>query len=393
MLAAGLPHALLLVGPDGVGKTTLALDVAAALLCTNGEVAARPCRACRSCRLVGAGGHPDVHVLTPGGAGSVIGADAIRALTGDLALLPAEGGARIAVFEDAHRLTEDAQNVLLKTLEEPPAGVTLILCADEEDRLLPTIHSRCARVRLGTLGPREIEALLAERGEADAPTANRLARLAGGRPGVAVAFARAPDASGIRAEIARTLLDLTAERRAVRLTRVRELLVRSADLAAALAPPVPDAERPAPRGGRRSRAKAASVVAAGAASDEVSPAGLDGSGGDAESSGATEASPAGPTRASAAERRRAAAALLGAWRDVGRDLALVQVGDVRDVRDPDLIEELATVASTVPSSLIAAFLARLARGEQLLDGNANPELTIDVLALAWPQRGVRQQVA
>ena len=88
-----------------------------------------------------------------------------------------EGGARIALIESAQRMNEDAQGALLKTLEEPPAGVTIILCADDEDRLLPTIRSRCARLRLGRVGPRDVEAILADDGLTDAPLAGRLARL------------------------------------------------------------------------------------------------------------------------------------------------------------------------------------------------------------------------
>src|SRR5919112_389234 len=83
----------------------------------------------------------------------------VRRLVTDLALLPVEGGARVAIVEQADRMNEDAQSALLKTLEEPPSGVTIILCAAEEERLLPTIRSRCARVRLGPLGTRDVEAL------------------------------------------------------------------------------------------------------------------------------------------------------------------------------------------------------------------------------------------
>ena len=71
--------------------------------------------------------------------------------------MPVEGGARVAIIEGADRMNEDAQSALLKTLEEPPAGVTIALCADQEARLLPTVRSRCFRVRLGLVGARDIE--------------------------------------------------------------------------------------------------------------------------------------------------------------------------------------------------------------------------------------------
>ena len=204
MIRGPAPHAVLLVGPEGVGKTTLALDLAAGLLCTAAP-ADRPCRECRACRLVDGGGHADLHRLGPVGPGRQVvigGSDAryrgVRDLIGELALMPAEGGRRVAIIEGAERMNEDAQSALLKTLEEPPAGVTIILCADGEAHLLPTVRSRCFRVRLGLVGPRDIEAIIADHGLADPPTAARLGRLAGGRPGLALAYARAPEAVLIR---------------------------------------------------------------------------------------------------------------------------------------------------------------------------------------------------
>ena len=138
MVRGPAPHAVLLAGPEGVGKTTLALDLAAGLLCT-AEPADRPCRACRACRLVEHGSHPDVHRLGPAGPGRqvVIGGPG-RALPGrqgpPRATSPScrsRVAARVAIIEAADRMNEDAQSALLKTLEEPPAGVTIVLCADQ----------------------------------------------------------------------------------------------------------------------------------------------------------------------------------------------------------------------------------------------------------------------
>lgn len=373
MTAAGLPHALLLVGPRSVGKTTLALDIAATQLCTAG-IGDRPCRACRACRLVDAGHHPDVHRLAPEGAGRLVGIDAVRGLVGELALLPAEGGARIAIIEAAHRLSEDAQNAFLKTLEEPPSDVTMILCAEDEDRLLPTIHSRVARVRLGTLSPRDIEALLLDRGDADAPTASRLGRLAGGRPGLAVAYARSPAAAAIRGELARSLLDLLNAPRAVRLSRIRELAGRAAELLVAL-------EAPAAEQGPAGRVAARRGRFVGAAATPPIP---DAEPGDEAGSPDSEA-PAAGSRTSPAERRRAASGLLDVWRETARDLAMVGLGDRSALSDPDLLEEYTELAARLSSGSIGRFLVRLDRAMQLLDSNANPELAADVLVLAWPR--------
>ena len=261
----GAPHAVLLSGPGGVGKTTLALDLAAGRLCTAADPAERPCRTCRGCRMVDGGNHPDLHRLGPDGPGGQIvigGRDAksrgVRDLADDLALMPMEGGARVAVIESAHRMNDDAQGALLKTLEEPPAGVTIILCADDEDRLLPTIRSRCARLRLGRVGAREVEAILADHGLTDTPLAGRLARLSGGRPGLAMAYARSVDAVRLRGELARRLLDLATASPSARLAAIRSAGPTALDLVDALdvALAAPAETTQGPRAGARGRGRA-----------------------------------------------------------------------------------------------------------------------------------------
>lgn len=390
MVVGPTPHAVLLVGPPAVGKTTLAEDLAAALLCQASDPADRPCRACRGCRLVAAGNHPDLHRLAPEGPGGqvVIGdtreakaARGVRDLVRDLALLPIESGARVAIVEGAAQMNEDAQNALLKTLEEPPSGVTIVLCVDREELLLPTVRSRCARIRLGPAGPREIEALLGDLGLADPSTAGRLARLAEGRPGVAVAYARAPGAVAIRDEIARTLLDLLPQTRSRRLAAARQLLGRAGDLAEALAgsaaAPVAQA-RGRPRRSTGRQAISPSTAGSDTAAPEPSAGGEAGTGESTESDA---------TRLTAAERRRAARQLLTIWRDLARDLAVVGIGGAagrRAVHDVALLEELESAASGLPPGVVAAFLARLDRVAESVAGNVSPELAVDVLVLAWP---------
>jgi DNA polymerase-3 subunit delta' len=378
MLASHVPHAVLLVGPASVGKYALALDLAAALLCTGAADAGRPCRDCRGCRLVEHGNHPDLHLLAPGGAGNQIriGEDqhpepgTIRRLSIDLALLPVEGGARVSVIRDAQRMNDVAQSALLKTLEEPPPATTLVLCVDDEEQLLPTIRSRCARIRLGTVATRDVESLLEERGLADAPTAARLARLAGGRPGIAVAYATAPEAEAVRAEVVRSLLDLLDRSRADRLGAAKDLLRRAMTLARALDPVATGSADTTKRRGRgRIVAEEPAPPSAGVAAD------------------AAEEPAAGDVGAkvSAAERRRALALLLDLWREMARDLACAQRGAHASIRDVALLEEVEGAARRLRPGAAGEALARLVRAGELLEVNATPELVLDVLLIRWPR--------
>ena len=372
MLAGSAPQALLLIGPAAIGKTTLALDLAAGLLCTAEEGVARPCRACRACRLVAGGTHQDLHRLAPEGPGRQVrigdpgdpDPGTVRHLIRELSRLPVEGRRRVAVIEGAHRMNEDAQNALLKTLEEPPAGATLILCADEPERLLPTVRSRAATLRLGPLGIRAIEGLLGEHA-IDPPRAARLARLAGGRPGLALAYAGAPQAVVAREEISRMLLDLIPENRSRRLAIGRELLARAADLVGLRA-------EPGAAGVRASAGLPAEARVSGALLAAASPP--DG-----------EADAARPGRWSPAERRLAVRALLETWAAVARDLAVVAAGGRDRSVDLALVDDLEAAVARIPAGSAPVFLARMARAAELLEANASPELIVDVLVLAWPR--------
>jgi DNA polymerase III subunit delta' len=331
------PHALLLVGPPSVGKTTLGLDLAAGLLCLAEEPSARPCRQCAACQKVEHGNHPDLHRRRPEGAGQQIKLGQIQSLIGELALLPLEGRFRVALIEQAQRLNPDAQNALLKTLEEPGRRVCLILAADESSNLLPTLVSRCARLRLGPLSTEQIVELLTAAGIADAPRAAALARLSGRRPGVALALAAQPDVSVIYARTSRSLLDLISAPPRVRLAAVPALLEDGAALSAAQT----------------------------AGDDE-------------------EESPAGQ-RAAPAQRRAAVSQLLGVWRDLARDLALATHGATSELRQPDLLDDLKAAAAKVEPAKATAFVGRLDQALSALDMYANPDLLLDTLLLAWPR--------
>ncbi len=140
-----LGHALLLKGVEGVGKRELAAALAQALLCQHTSVTdnkqGAPCGHCHSCQLIKAGNHSDLHVIT--GSQRSIGVDAIRQLIQVLNESARLGHGKVAVIEQAEKMTEAAANALLKTLEEPAGEATLLLTSAHPERLLPTIRSRC----------------------------------------------------------------------------------------------------------------------------------------------------------------------------------------------------------------------------------------------------------
>ncbi len=370
------PNAILIAGPERVGKTTLALDLAAGLLCLADDPTERPCRTCMACRKVDHGNHPDLHRLSPAGAGGQIRIDQARSLIVDLALLPLEGRFRVAIVAAAQRLNPDAQNALLKTLEEPPAGAVLVLCADDETLLLDTVRSRCARLRCGAVAATTIAELLVERGAADPSTAAGIARLADGRPGLAMALAASPDVLIHRARLSRSLLDLTGAGRRERLAAGPALLADAATVAEVI-------ER------RDGELTADGAAASGGARDAVAPpaSGRDGAGDDTVAAdGAASPPPAdGRTRASPAVRRAASLALIGIWRDVARDLLVVMAGGTGLVRDLALLEDYERVAVGSSIDDVAAFLARLDGLAAAVEAYANPDLVVDVLLLAWPR--------
>ncbi len=179
--AGRLPHALLLSGPEGVGKRQVALEVAKALNCSGvpaGGTAAGPdaCDACRSCRLVESGAHPDVVVLELAPKERWLKIDQIREIEHHVTRTPYAGRRRVAIVDAAECMTSQAQNAFLKTLEEPPGRAVLILISGAPTALLPTVRSRCQEVRFGPLPDAVLSTLLAEEG-LDAGEAQRAAEL------------------------------------------------------------------------------------------------------------------------------------------------------------------------------------------------------------------------
>lgn len=143
-----LPHALILAGPEGSGRRTLARRIAAALVCEAGSTAPTlPCGRCENCRRVVEGIFPDLHIVAPEEGKSLIPVSRIREMRAEMALSAVEAGRRIFIIEEADRMNAAAQNALLISLEEPPDGVYILLIAESEEALLTTVRSRAQTVK------------------------------------------------------------------------------------------------------------------------------------------------------------------------------------------------------------------------------------------------------
>ncbi len=223
MLANGLAndrlgHAYLITGPEQVGKTTLARTFAQALNC-EAPMAERPCGHCRPCKLIAVDRHPDVKLVSPevSGRGKLtLKIETIRQLQQDLTLSAYEARYKVAILERFDAATIGAANAFLKTLEEPPGKVVLLLTATDADMLLPTIASRCRTLNLRPLSPDLIETSLATRWRVPAEQATLLAHLADGRLGWAIQAAEDDTILQTRTEQLRHLHDALAGRRVPR---------------------------------------------------------------------------------------------------------------------------------------------------------------------------------
>jgi len=207
-VAAGrVPQTLLFAGPAGVGKFTTAVTLAQALNCphvTDGV----PCGTCHTCDRITNGRFSDVIVVDKGDYASIsikVVREKILALIG---YRPFEGRKRVFIVDEADDLTWEAQDSLLKTLEEPPPAAVLILVATSPDAMKATVLSRCRRLRFGTLSDDEVARVLVEKMSMDPASARSRAAIAGGSVGVALAI----DGGSLEAdrELAMALLEAAA---------------------------------------------------------------------------------------------------------------------------------------------------------------------------------------
>ncbi|MDF2627171.1 MAG: polymerase delta subunit [Symbiobacteriaceae bacterium] len=183
-------HAYLFVGPAGVGKRTLALELAKSLNCQAPRPDGGACDACVACRKTAADPilHPDVRLIAP--EGRFIKTDQIRALQEEMYARPNEGRMRVAIIDGADRMNPESANRLLKLLEEPPGYAVLILLTHNLSGVLPTLISRCQVVNFPPLSPEDVARMLQAQHGLDAGQARLYAALSGGSIGRAVALSQ-----------------------------------------------------------------------------------------------------------------------------------------------------------------------------------------------------------
>ena len=153
--AESVAHSYIFSGKDSIGKILFAKEFAKAILCLENE---KPCNACKSCIQFDSSNNPDFRIVEPDG--NTIKIDQIREITKNVYEKPIVSNKKVYIINDAELMTKEAQNSLLKTLEEPPSYVTIILITSNDNLFLPTIKSRCTKISFNKLEDEELKNVL-----------------------------------------------------------------------------------------------------------------------------------------------------------------------------------------------------------------------------------------
>jgi DNA polymerase-3 subunit delta' len=201
-------HAYLFAGPMGIGRRTLALRFAQAINCQSVSEDLEPCGECRICRQFERMQHPDMAIVDCVEDSQSIKVDQIRELQRTVSLTPIEANYRIALLLDFQNATESAQNALLKTLEEPPTQVILLMTVDSIDHLLPTIISRCEILRMRTMPVDKLTDHLVQNFPVAQDEALIFSSASGGRIGEAISLIASPEKAQNRKQWIDALLEM-----------------------------------------------------------------------------------------------------------------------------------------------------------------------------------------
>ncbi|BBB26214.1 DNA polymerase III subunit delta' [Amphritea japonica] len=204
------PHALLINGPEGIGKACFSLALANYVLCRNPQDSSA-CGKCRSCELTASGNHPDLYQLHPDEPGKPIKIDQIRELTEFIYSTAQQGGYRVVIIDPADSMNINAANALLKMLEEPGENTLLMLLSHRLGQMLPTIKSRCQRVDMPPADAVIATKWVATQLEVEPEEAAQLLVITHNSPLQALAY-KQDDLLGLRAKVLKGLADILKNR-------------------------------------------------------------------------------------------------------------------------------------------------------------------------------------
>ena len=222
-----LRHAYLFTGPKGVGKRTLAITFIKALNCKQPPTPGMPCGICTTCQQIERMTYPDLSILAPVEGHKDIRIEQVRELLRTINLAPFQSPYRVALFLDFQQITLSAANALLKTLEEPPPKALIILTADAQESLLPTIVSRCEVIRLRPLPVDQVEVILIKDKKLPPADARLLAHITSGRIGAALSLYEDEQALNIRTQLLDEIGELLPASRRARFSYVEQKMKRS----------------------------------------------------------------------------------------------------------------------------------------------------------------------
>jgi DNA polymerase-3 subunit delta' len=338
----GTSHAYLFVGPSGSGKRTAALMLACALVCEDNG-----CGTCPACARVRRGAHPDVRVVEPRGAATYLVEQVREELVPDMWLAPADGSAKVYILEHAEALGDAAANAFLKTLEEPPDSVTIVLLTDDYDAVLHTIASRCQVVRFSPLAPSRAAALIGERTGAGTEEAMAALAATSGDLSRALEFVGDHTRREMRDAVMTVMRDLPV-------MDGRDVLVTARDLLKGVKAPLDEIK--ARQGAELAERVEFMGKAAGVKEVEQRH-----------------------KRELTARERESVLELIAVAESWLRDALAASAGHTATVRNRDAIDDIATAGDCMSPAAIEAGLAAVGRARRRVSYNVSPQLAIEAM--------------